>query len=76
MVFENYSCKHETDLKDQERMCALGKLSFKYPQINWFLSYLSLSNNTEIMIDSIKNGTALIVSDESFFPFEEVDLCV
>ena len=72
---KNYSRKHETHHKDQERMFTIGKLSFRYPQINWFLSHLSSSRNTELLLDSIKNGKALAVSDGSFFPLEEVSSC-
>ena len=56
-------------------MFTLGMLSFKYPKINWFLSHLSSSNNTDILFDSIKKGKTLAVNDGSFFPFEEVGSC-
>ena len=64
---KNYSYKHGTSLKDQERIFTLGVLSFKYPQINWFLSHLSSSNNTDLLFGSIKKGKSLAVSDGSFF---------
>ena len=72
---KNYSHKYGTNLRGQERMFTLGILSFKYPQINWFLSYLSSSNNTDLLLDSIKKVKALEVSDGSFFPFKEVGSC-
>ena len=72
---KNYSRKYETNVKDQERMLTIGKLIFKYPQVNWFLSHLSSSCNTEILLECIKNGVALAVSDGSFFPLEEVGSC-
>ena len=64
---KNYSHKYGTNLWDQEIMFTLGMLSFKDPQINWFLSHLSSSNDTDLLFDSIKKGKALAVSDGSFF---------
>ena len=53
----------------------LVNISFKYPQIDWIISHLISSNNTNTLLDSILNGHALAVSDGSFSPLEEVGAC-
>ena len=43
--------------------------------MDWFNSYLSCTQNTATLKDCIISGTAIAVSDGSYYPTEEVGAC-
>ena len=53
----------------------IGCIPFIRPTEDWFLHHLSASEDTEALWQCLKNGTALVVSDGSFYPHDEVGAC-
>ena len=52
-----------TDTDENINSMTLGGVVLKKPAIDWFISELTSSYSTKILLDSILNSTALIVSD-------------
>ena len=53
----------------------IGDLELNKPDIKWFMSHLRTSPTTTSLYDHIIDGTAITVSDGSFFPHSQVGAC-
>ena len=53
----------------------LNDIQMTNPKIDWFNSYISFTANTSTLRQHIIAGTALAVSDGSYYPNEEVGAC-
>ena len=54
---------------------SLGDISFKPQRLKWFMSHLSSSPRTDRLLYHLLHGTALAVSDGSYFPLHKVGAC-
>ena len=54
---------------------SLGAVTFHPPKLKWFMSYLSSSPRTDRLLHHLLHGTALAVSDGSYFPIHKVGAC-
>ena len=52
-----------------------GHIQVETPKLNWFMSNLTTSNSTDQLLCHILQGSAIGVSDGSFFPNEKVGSC-
>lgn len=50
-------------------------ITIRHPTIQWFHQYLEASDNTASLYRHLRNGTAIAVSDGSYFPDEDVGAC-
>ena len=53
----------------------LDDITLKAPSLSWFNTYLSYTLSTSALRQHIISGTALAVSDGSYYPNEEVGAC-
>ena len=54
----------------------LDARSMKNEEIRWFNTNNSCLDSTSLLKNSIINGSALSVSDRSYYPVEEAGVCV
>ena len=54
---------------------SLGAVTFQPPKLKWFMSHLSSSPRTDRLLHHLLHGTALAVSDGSYFPIHKVGAC-
>ena len=53
----------------------IGVIELSTPKIDWFMKGINSSENTEYLKECILKGTAIAVSDGSYFPLERVGVC-
>ena len=54
---------------------SFGNIRVKIPQIDWFMQNISSSTSTDHLLGHILTGSAITVSDGSFFPQSNVGTC-
>ena len=69
------SSRMQHDLIMENDILSFGHLQIKKPSMNWFLQSLSASPSTDQLITHLLQGTAVGVSDGSFFPRQKVGSC-
>ena len=62
-------------LRPQTPTAFLGVIPYRPPKETWFMHNLQHSDSTDILWKHILAGTAITVSDGSFFPDEQVGAC-
>ena len=58
-----------------ENILHFGNLQVKYPKLDWFMEDLISSKSTDRLLYHILQGSAIGVSDGSFFPNEKLGSC-
>ena len=54
---------------------SLGAVTFHPPKLKWFMTHLSSSPHTDRLLHHLLHGTALAVSDGSYFPIHKMGAC-
>ena len=58
-----------------EPIFSCDAISLTNPPIDWFMKNIEASDNTSNLLSSLSHGSAIAVSDGSFFPEEQVGSC-
>ena len=59
----------------QDDIIAFDAIELSQPTVNWFNTNMTSSASTKHLKECLMNGTALCVSDGSYFPIQEVGAC-
>ena len=65
----SHNLQHENDL------LFFGNIQVKVPQLEWFMDNISYSSSTDHLLYHILQGSALCVSDGSYFPHNKLGSC-
>ena len=71
------STSHRTppNITPPQDMLTFGSISIEPPSISWFMDNISSSNTTDHLLTHLLQGTAIAVSDGSYFPLHKVGAC-
>ena len=50
-------------------------ITTSHPPVDWFMNYISHSHSTDQLLSSLQNGTAIAVSDGSYYPDSQIGSC-
>ena len=74
ILLNAYSINNDATQDDAE-IIQYDAVSFHQPKINWFMDRVQSSIQTTKLHNSLMEGSALAISDGSFFPIERVGAC-
>ena len=77
---QNISLMNTSDIsykveKNEDTLQYINAISYKPPQIDWFMKNIKSSKSTTHLKECIINVSALAVSDGSFFPLTNTGSC-
>ena len=71
----NTSSPTNDSSQEEEEVTSFDVVSISAPKVNWFMHRLKSSDTTSKLLSSLIDGSALGVSDGSYFPQEQVGSC-
>ena len=75
LVVTSTSTRNSSNPTHDSNFLHFGRIQVKKPTIDWFMNNISSSTSTNLLFKHILKGSAIGVSDGSYFPFEKLGSC-